>query len=162
MVIWISAALILYIMASSLYTYFKRKEQIRGRFSFDQFYILVIIYLTVMIGFGLFYFLLSQKGIPLLNEGYLQGTSQLDRLGHAIYFSGVTLMTIGYGDITPIGIGKFIALLEAMLGYVLPAAFFVRVLRDSQYEENNIKHLNNLPNSDTLKEKKRWRDGIDN
>ncbi|WP_245732814.1 potassium channel family protein [Salinibacillus kushneri] len=117
-------------MSTSIYTFFKRRDEIRGRFSFDQFYTLVIIYLTVMTGFGIFYFLLSQQGIPLLDEGHLLGTSQWDRLGHAIYFSGVTLMTIGYGDITPIGIGKFIALFESMIGYVLPAAFFVRVLQD--------------------------------
>jgi potassium channel LctB len=131
MVFIVSSISIFYIMAASLYAYFKRRDEIRGRFSFDQFYVLILVYLTVMIGFGLFYFLLSQKGIPLLNEGYFRGTSQWDRLGHAIYFSGVTLMTVGYGDITPIGIGKFIALMEAMIGYILPAAFFVRVLQDS-------------------------------
>ncbi|SET70814.1 potassium channel LctB [Salinibacillus kushneri] len=130
MVFWFSTLLIFYIMSTSIYTFFKRRDEIRGRFSFDQFYTLVIIYLTVMTGFGIFYFLLSQQGIPLLDEGHLLGTSQWDRLGHAIYFSGVTLMTIGYGDITPIGIGKFIALFESMIGYVLPAAFFVRVLQD--------------------------------
>ncbi|GAA0498732.1 potassium channel family protein [Salinibacillus aidingensis] len=130
MVFWLSTFLIFYIMFTSIYTFFKRKDEIRGRFSFDQFYILVTIYLTVMTGFGIFYFLLSQQGIPLLDEGHLRGTSQWDRLGHAIYFSGVTLMTIGYGDITPIGIGKFIALFESMIGYVLPAAFFVQVLQD--------------------------------
>lgn len=28
-------------------------------------------------------------------------------------------MTVGYGDVTPIGIGKPIALFEAMIGYLL-------------------------------------------
>ncbi len=118
-------------MAACVYAYFKRRDAIRGRFSFDQFYILVMVYITLMIGYGLIYFLLSQKGIPVLDEGYWQGHSQLDRLGHAIYFSGVTLMTVGYGDVSPIGIGKYIALSEAMLGYILPSAFFVRVLNDA-------------------------------
>ena len=69
-----------------------------------------MVYIAVMIGYGLIYFLLSQQGIAVLEEGHFKGTSQLDQLGHAVYFSGITLMTVGYGDISPIGIGKYIAL----------------------------------------------------
>lgn len=124
-------------MGISIYTYFRRKDYIRGKFSFEHFYILVTLYFIVMLGFGLFYFVLSQTGITLLDEGYLKDVSQLERLGHAVYFSGVTLMTVGYGDITPIGIGKFIALVEAMLGYLLPAAFFVQVMFDSRVNRDS-------------------------
>nr|WP_302328582.1 potassium channel family protein [Salirhabdus salicampi] len=112
-------------MIKSVHDYFRKSEQARNSFSAEHFYGLMLIYITVTIGFGLIYFLLSQLGIPILTEGYLQGNSQLERLGHAIYFSGVTLLTVGYGDITPLGIGKWIALAEALMGYILPAAFVV-------------------------------------
>jgi potassium channel LctB len=125
---WILCGFIVCIMFASMFMYLTRKEDIRGRFSLDHFYILVIIYFNVMIGYGLIYFLLAHNGIQITNEGFLNGDSPLENLGHAIYFSGVTLMTVGYGDITPVGIGKYIALTEAMLGYLLPSAFFIRVL----------------------------------
>jgi len=37
-------------------------------------------------------------------------------------------LTVGYGDITPIGIGRAIAMTEALIGFVMPAAFVVRVV----------------------------------
>ncbi len=36
-----------------------------------------------------------------------------------LYFSGVTQLTIGYGDLTPIGIAKAVAVLQATLGWVM-------------------------------------------
>lgn len=139
MVIWGAFLLVVYLLIACMYTFLKRKQEIRGRFSFDQFYILVMVYITVMIGYGLIYFLLSQQGIAVLEEGHFKGTSQLDQLGHAVYFSGITLMTVGYGDISPIGIGKYIALSEALLGYVLPSAFFVRVLNDANLRRGRMR-----------------------
>ncbi|MDY0395815.1 potassium channel family protein [Virgibacillus halophilus] len=41
-------------------------------------------------------------------------------------------MTIGYGDITPVGIGRLVALIEALVGYVLPAAFVMRIVQNNQ------------------------------
>ena len=37
----------------------------------------------------------------------------------SIYFSFVTAATIGYGDITPVGIGKILAVIEGMLGMLV-------------------------------------------
>ncbi len=48
----------------------------------------------------------------------------------SLYFSAVTLLSVGYGDIVPIGIGRWIAMVEALLGYALPAAFVVRTVMD--------------------------------
>lgn len=43
----------------------------------------------------------------------------------SLYFSIVTLFTVGYGDITPIGIGRLAAIIEVMLGYVLSSAIVI-------------------------------------
>lgn len=40
-------------------------------------------------------------------------------LGKAIYFSAVTWTTLGYGDIAPIQADRWIAAIEALLGYVV-------------------------------------------
>ncbi|OKY77532.1 MAG: Pentapeptide repeat containing protein [Candidatus Methanohalarchaeum thermophilum] len=51
----------------------------------------------------------KQELIPLLKE--------------TIYFSAVTFSTLGYGDINPIGIGRYIASIEALTGGALMALF---------------------------------------
>lgn len=41
----------------------------------------------------------------------------------ALFFSFVTFATLGYGDITPIGICRLFAVIEALLGYVTLGLF---------------------------------------
>ncbi|MFB4170012.1 potassium channel family protein [Virgibacillus sp. JSM 102003] len=103
-----------------------------SRFSAEIFYTLLIIYLIVIIGFGLIYFILSINNILLVENGELRKVSIIGSAIHSIYFSGVTLLTIGYGDITPIGIGRFIALIQALIGYILPTAFVLRLVQSNQ------------------------------
>jgi potassium channel LctB len=45
-----------------------------------------------------------------------------------MYFSAITLLSVGYGDITPIGIGRWLAVVEALLGYTMPMAFVVKTV----------------------------------
>ncbi|MFD1040062.1 potassium channel family protein [Virgibacillus byunsanensis] len=111
------------------------KMELRGRqFSIEIFYTLLLIYSTVILGFGLIYFILSFHHIMLVENGELRQVSVWGSLIHSIYFSGVTLLTIGYGDITPIGIGRFIALIEALIGYILPTAFVLRLVQSRQMD----------------------------
>ncbi len=89
------------------------------------FYTLLVVYFTVLTSFACLYFVLSFHGVLLLEDGELKRLSPFETLAHSFYFSGVTLMTVGYGDITPIGWGRLLALLEALIGYILPPAFFL-------------------------------------
>jgi potassium channel LctB len=113
-------------------------DKIKGKkMSVENFFILAIIYATVMIGFGLIFFLLGSEGHPVLVEGeYTKSTSTteaistISKLETCIYFSAVTLFSVGYGDIAPVGIGRFIAVLEALVGYTIPTAFVARTVFD--------------------------------
>ncbi|PAV28154.1 hypothetical protein CIL05_18795 [Virgibacillus profundi] len=135
---WISIAVICFIVLKSLSEFIrggkiKRRMEMRdSRFSVELFYILLIIYSIVIIGFGLIYFILSFQGIILVEDGELRQVNVLGSVIHSMYFSGVTLLTIGYGDITPIGIGRFIALIQALIGYVLPTAFVLKLVQSGQ------------------------------
>ncbi|MFY0646602.1 MAG: two pore domain potassium channel family protein [Sulfitobacter geojensis] len=42
----------------------------------------------------------------------------VDRFDY-VYFSAVTFTTLGYGDITPSGASRIVALVEALLGYLV-------------------------------------------
>jgi len=91
--------------------------------------LLVLIYLTITITFAVLYLLFIVMGFPVLD---LDEDSVAQLLQSVVYFSAVTLLSVGYGDITPIGIGRWIAVIEAMIGYLLPATFFISTVYDQQ------------------------------
>jgi potassium channel LctB len=106
--------------------------KIKGKkMSIENFFILAIIYATVMIGFGLIYYLVGAQGHPVLIEAdHNQSETTLGRVETSLYFSAITLFSVGYGDIAPIGIGRIIAVLQALIGYTIPAAFVARTVFD--------------------------------
>ncbi len=117
------------VLLISLVIFLRNYSEVRGSFSKELFGSFVAIYFILMIGFALIFFLLAEVGFVLLHDLSLQKGTSFERFFHAVYFSGVTLMTIGYGDITPVGIGRAIALFEAFIGYLLPAAFLYKLIR---------------------------------
>ncbi|HLR61415.1 MAG TPA: ion channel [Lentibacillus sp.] len=118
-----------------------RMQMRDSRFSAELFYTLLMIYLIVIFGFGLIYFVLSMNHILLVEGGELREVSVVGSLIHSFYFSGVTLLTIGYGDITPIGIGRLIALVQALIGYVLPTAFVLKLVQNNQDDRDRKKDM---------------------
>lgn len=135
---WLLFAGICFVVFKSLYEFIRGKNKLtiikmkESRFSMELFYTLLIIYSIVILGFGMIYFILSFQGIILMEYGELREVNALGSIIHSIYFSGVTLLTIGYGDITPIGFGRAIALVEALIGYVLPTAFVLKLVQSQQ------------------------------
>jgi len=55
--------------------------------------------------------------------------SNLSQFAECLYFSVVTFTTLGYGDITPAGIGRFIAAVEAFVGSFTIALYVVVFVR---------------------------------
>lgn len=77
---------------------------------------------------------LAAATIVLFAFAYLHGELKYDgndvkTFWEALYFSGLTFTTIGYGDITPMGFARFLAVLEGLLGIVLSSAFVVSLVR---------------------------------
>ena len=54
-----------------------------------------------------------------------------------LYFSIVTWTTLGYGDLYPVGLGKFIAAIEALSGYIFTALLVVMIIK--YFNENKDK-----------------------
>ena len=120
-------AFTIYCIVMSLRTIFI-PNTIKGKLvSVENFLYLTFVYITILIGFGLIYILLETKGHEVMVEMYpMPSDNFFERLETYIYFSAVTLFSVGYGDIAPIGIGRIIAMIEALIGYTIPAAFVAR------------------------------------
>ncbi|MEN2768300.1 potassium channel family protein [Ornithinibacillus xuwenensis] len=137
---WLLIAAVCYVISKSVFDFIRGEKKLFGvemrerRFSSEIFYTLIITYTIVIIGFGLIYFILSFEGILLVEGGELRQVSPIGSMIHSFYFSGVTMLTIGYGDITPIGIGRLLALIEALIGYVLPTAFVIGLVHNSNQD----------------------------
>ncbi|ARK29033.1 potassium channel family protein [Halalkalibacter krulwichiae] len=105
-----------------------RYQPIRGSHtvSLRHFTLLILVYITVILSFSNLYLGLELLGIHVLNEGStsVEGTVP-HLLEDIIYFSAVTMLSVGYGDVVPIGIGRFVAIIQALIGFLLPAAFVV-------------------------------------
>lgn len=129
MIYIITLAFTIYCIVMSLRTIFI-PNTIKGKIvSVENFIYLTFVYITILIGFGLVYILLETKGYQIMIEQYPMPTENfVQRFGTYLYFSAVTLFSVGYGDIAPIGIGRFIAMVEALIGYTIPAAFVAKAV----------------------------------
>lgn len=126
-----------FIMFKSLISYVRFKidqielQKIKRHISIEVFYTLVVIYCTSIVGFGLIYFILSFEMMTIIDVT-VHDQSIFMKLYRSIYFSGVTMLTIGYGDVSPVNIGRFIAVVQALIGYILPTAFVLKLVQANQ------------------------------
>ncbi|MCQ6277232.1 two pore domain potassium channel family protein [Bacillus sp. V3B] len=129
----ISFVFTIYCILMSLRTIFI-PNTIKGKLvSVENFLYLTFVYITILLGFGLIYILLETKGHEVLIEQYSTPSENfIERLGTYIYFSAVTLFSVGYGEIAPIGVGRIIAMIEALIGYTIPAAFVAKAVFDRE------------------------------
>lgn len=88
-----------------------------------------LLYLNIILLFAFIYLFFDLTRLGPIVDHYASETlheSWLDRLARSIYFSAITLISVGYGDVTPFGLSKAIAISQAMLGYVLPPAIVLK------------------------------------
>lgn len=86
-----------------------------------------------VVGFSIFliwvcalaYFLLDTTGAHPIYEGVTGWKFYVLEFFNSLYFSVVTFTTLGYGDISPVGVARFIAACEAFLGSFTMALFVV-------------------------------------
>lgn len=99
--------------------------------SFENFVFLAFTYAVIVIGFGLLFLLFEMRGWHvIIDSGSMLTGSWNHQLGTSLYLSAITLFSVGYGDVVPIGAGRLLVMIEALLGYTIPAAFVVRTFID--------------------------------
>ncbi|CEH28519.1 potassium channel family protein [Aneurinibacillus migulanus] len=105
------------------------KRSIIGRKTWHNFLVLFLLYMNLVLSFGLIYCLIEWSGWGFILDHYASYAHQQqwhDRITRSFYFSAITLLSVGYGDLSPFGLARGVAILEAMIGYVLPAALVIR------------------------------------
>ncbi|WP_147803774.1 ion channel [Alkalicoccus halolimnae] len=117
---------VLFILANLIY-FFRQ-----GRFKESKVHtgLLLKLFFTltgITIGFAFLYYVLSfQETVLRINDPTDQAVDIT--FLESLYFSGVTILSVGYGDYVPVGSARFFALLQAALGLLIPSAFFLTVL----------------------------------
>lgn len=83
-----------------------------------------LIFVVIVIGFGIVYTCLTPIG-----HGIGQNLTPLSEttLRGGIYFSVVTVSSLGYGDMHPVGISKALAGLEVLLGLAVIGIMIAKV-----------------------------------
>ncbi len=97
-----------------------------GAITLDRIAGAISVYFLIGLSWGLLYLTLES-----LSPGSFQGqlTGQGDHAADLIYYSFVTLTTLGYGEITPVtAIARSSALLEATLGVLYMATLVARLV----------------------------------
>lgn len=96
-------------------------------------------YIELILLYGILQFILSFGAFDILQPKSLHCQLNKDLWDNAwdtIYFSGVTMATIGYGDLSPkCGISQFLAIYEVINGFVLIVVSFTIYVSRSIVEE---------------------------
>lgn len=122
------------IISTNLYYFFTNKTYKKSYFSTALFMKLFFVLTGVMVGFALLYYALALQDIVLVKT--ITDKQPIDHsFWNLLYYSGVTLLSVGYGDMLPIGAARFFSLLEASIGILLPTAYFFKAM--DQSKENN-------------------------
>ena len=106
----------------------KTKGDMKQTHKFSLQWPLYLYIFTVMISltltFAVIYYIISFDTPILIDSN--QGELMTDHnFAEMIYYSGVTLLSIGYGDLNPVGAIRYISLFEGFLGIVIPTVIFV-------------------------------------
>jgi hypothetical protein len=84
----------------------------------------VIVYGLMVLLFGAIYFWLTPSPNGLAQPG---GMDRVITFGGALYFSVITICTVGYGDIVPMGLSRVLACCEALFGIMMVGIILAKV-----------------------------------
>ncbi|MBX0359293.1 ion channel [Halobacillus sp. Nhm2S1] len=122
-------------IAANLVYFFTNKTYRKSYFSTALFFQLFFVLTGVLLGFAFLYYLLSLDGVILITS--LSSREPVDpAFLDLLYFSGETLLSVGYGDMLPVGMARFFALLESGIGILLPTAYFLKAMDVSRQKED--------------------------
>ena len=94
---------------------------------------IIALWLAIVLSFSIIYFGLTYTDQHLIYDGRPL-SNDASGFGNAVYFSFITATTIGYGDISPLGIAKVIAIIEAIFSMSIFGLFIAKIVSIKQEE----------------------------
>lgn len=85
---------------------------------------------AMIIGFAVAYYMLGLENSDIKHGIYLN--EKVAQFHEALYFSVVTITTLGYGDFTPLGLSRILAVIEAVAGLLFAGYSISQVLSVKQ------------------------------
>nr|WP_158736476.1 ion channel [Alteribacillus sp. YIM 98480] len=114
----------------NLFYFFTNKSYKQSYASPALFYKLFFVLLSITFGFAVLYYVISLETVVLkVNDP--TGEPADHSFLNLVYYSGVTILSVGYGDLVPVGSARFFSLIEAAIGLLLPAAYFMKAISSS-------------------------------
>lgn len=115
------------LMAVNLWYFFTGRKFRHSHFHPPLFQKLFFTLVAITFGFAVLYYILGTQS-DILRIATAEGDDGAHTFWDYLYFSGTTMLSVGYGDIVPVGSARFFSLIQAALGLLLPAAYFAKVL----------------------------------
>jgi hypothetical protein len=103
---------------------------------------LLAIWLAVVLGSGVAYWLPGLWGATTLLQGGTPVPFTLEGLGTALYFSFVTATSVGFGDVVPVGPMRALAVLEAVAGLLVFGCVISKLV--SRRQEELVEEIHHL------------------
>ncbi|MFH1788456.1 MAG: potassium channel family protein [Candidatus Altiarchaeota archaeon] len=95
------------------------KERLQSYYVRIGFRDILVAWLAVVVVFGFTYYLVGFAGGVLVSGGVAQNTQGLAGFYASVYFSFITATSLGYGDITPVGVSRVIAIVESVVSLLI-------------------------------------------
>jgi hypothetical protein len=106
------------------------------------------LWLGIVLGCGVLYWLLALGSAPSLAEGREPVPRTLAGLGTAIYFSFATATSVGYGDVRPLGPTRVLAVIESVAALLIFGCVISKLV--SRRQELLIEEIHHITFEDRL------------
>lgn len=114
-------------MAANLWFFFTGRKFHKSNFHPPLFQKLFYSLIGITFGFAVLYYLLGMQSV-VIRLSTPEGKAGAHDFWDYLYFSGTTMMSVGYGDLVPVGSARFFSLVQAAIGLLLPTAYFAKIM----------------------------------
>jgi len=111
--------------------------------------VFLLLYINIWLSFTMIYFIFDVTNIGPIVDHYASESHQaqgIDRFTTSLYLSSITMLSVGYGDVTPFGLSRAAAMLQGLIGYLLPAVIVIQFIsnqrKEAREEEQMLRKLN--------------------
>jgi len=98
-----------------------------GLYATDPIRVLLSMFVSY-IAFSVIFVILNLVHLGAFTSG-IENAGIIKQIGESFYFSAITYLTVGYGDVCPIGIDRWFAAIEGFVGVFLMSYFTVAFVR---------------------------------